>query len=79
MDGQNCRKGDKKGRPKKGQKMYSPKGPKRKKKLVSLMVGNYFTHNPSNVANMQKMKSNNNKRFRTSIACQSNLPFYNRG
>ncbi len=43
------------------------------------MVGNYFTHNPSNVANMQTMRSNNNGRFRIGIAYQTNVLIYNKG
>jgi len=37
------------------------------------------THSPSNVACMQIMTPNSNKRFRTSISCQRNLPFYSKG
>jgi hypothetical protein len=53
-DGRNHHKGDKKGRPKKGQKMNSLQEPKKKgRELVSLVVGGYLTHGPSNVTCMQ--------------------------
>jgi hypothetical protein len=52
INGQNHPRGDRKQRPKKGQKRRSPTGPKRGRELVSLMVGSYVTHSPSNVANM---------------------------
>jgi len=42
---------NKKGRPMKDQKTFSSKGPKKGKELVILMLKNYFTYNPSNVAN----------------------------
>jgi hypothetical protein len=38
--------GDKKGRPKKGQKTNNPKEPKKGGELVPFMVGSYFTHRP---------------------------------
>jgi hypothetical protein len=57
----------KRGRPKKGQKMHSPKGPKKGTELVSLMLKSYLTHGPSYVTNMQIMKSNSSGRSRTSI------------
>jgi hypothetical protein len=46
--------GDKKERPKKGQKMHSllAGNKKKKKQLVPLVVGSYVTHGPSNVACM---------------------------
>jgi hypothetical protein len=43
-----------------------------------MIIGNYFTHNPSNVTYMQIVRSNSNRRLRTSITCQHNLPFYNK-
>jgi hypothetical protein len=46
IDGQNHPRGDKKGRPKKGQNTHSSKDPKRGKELVILMVGSYFTQSP---------------------------------
>jgi len=64
--------GKQKRRPKKGQQ--SPARTKERRKLVCLMVGSYLTHIRSNVIYMQIMRSKNNKRFRTSIAHQSNLP-----
>ncbi len=68
----------KKGTSKKGQKTHSPKGPKRERASLSFMVRSYLTHMPSNVMNMQIMKSNNNGRSRTRIAYQSNLFFKSR-
>jgi len=53
-------------------------GTKEGKELVPLVVGSYFTHNPFNVAYMQIMRSNSNRRSRTNISCQRNLPFYSR-
>jgi hypothetical protein len=38
--------------PKKGKKMHNLQEPKNKIKLVLLVVGNYLTHGPSNVAYM---------------------------
>jgi hypothetical protein len=58
-----------KGRPKKGQKTHSPKGPKRGRELVSLRVGSYLTHNTSNVTNMQIVKFNSSGRSKTSVIC----------
>ncbi len=69
----------KRGRPKKGQKMHSPKGPKKGRKLVSFMIGSHFTHDLSNVTNMQIVKYNSSGRSRTNITCQRNLPLYSRG
>jgi len=69
----------------KGKAKESPKDPqptrtkKKRRKLIPLVVGNYFTHNPSNVACMQIMRYNNNGRSRTSITCQCNLPLYDKG
>jgi hypothetical protein len=51
---------------------------KRGRELVPLAVGSYFTHNPSNVACMQIMRSNNSGRPRTSITRQHNLPLYSK-
>jgi hypothetical protein len=58
IHGQNHHKGDKKGRPKKGQNMYMPQEPKKWRKLVPLMIGSYFIHSPSNVANRQIVRFN---------------------
>jgi hypothetical protein len=52
---------------------------KKNKELVPLMVGSYLTHGPYNVTHMQIVRSHNNGRSRTSITCQCNLPFYNKG
>jgi len=49
---------------------------KKKRELVPLVVGSYFTHGPSNVAYMQIVKSNSNGRPRTSITRECNLPLY---
>ncbi len=62
-----------------GQKMYNLQEPKKRRKLVLLVVGSYLTHDPSNVACMQIVRSNSNGRFRTNITCQRNLPLYGRG
>jgi hypothetical protein len=56
-----------------------PIGTKKGKKLVPLVVGNYFTHGPYNVTNMQIMGCNNNGRSKISITYQRNFPFYSRG
>jgi hypothetical protein len=42
----NHHRGDKKGKTKKGQKMNWPHGPKKRRKLIPLLVGNYFTYGP---------------------------------
>jgi hypothetical protein len=47
---------------------------KERKELVTLMIESYLTHDPSNVAYIQIMRSNSNKSFRTSISYQHNLP-----
>jgi hypothetical protein len=62
--------GKQKGKPKKGQQSHART--KERRKLFK--VGSYLTHIPSNVTYMQIMRSKNNKRFRISIAHQSNLP-----
>jgi hypothetical protein len=67
IDGRNHYKGDKKGRPKKGQKMHNLQESKKGRELVLFIVGNYFTHNPSNVAYMQIVRSNSNGKSRTNI------------
>jgi len=68
-----------KGKAKKRPKDVHPIGIKERRKLIPLMVGNYFTHNPLDVVCMQIMRSKNNKRLRTNISCQCNLPFYSKG
>ncbi len=62
-----------------GQRTFNSQEPKKGRKLVPLMVQNYFTHNPSSVPYIQIMRYNNNGRSRTSITCQHNLPLYNKG
>jgi len=47
--------------------------------LVPLMVGSCLIHGPSNVACMQIMRFNTNRRSRTCITCQCNLPLYGKG
>jgi len=69
----------KRGRPNKGQKTHSLKGPKRGREPIFLVVGSYFTHGPSNVACMQIVTFNSSGRSRTSITCQNNLPLYSKG
>jgi hypothetical protein len=49
------------------------------RELVLLVVGNYFTHNLSNVVCIQIVRFNNNERSRISITCQRNLPLYSKG
>jgi hypothetical protein len=80
IDGWNPQRGDKKGRPKKGQKTHKPHQPRKKKKVSPSHVRRQFHPQPSNVAWMQIMKSNrNNERSKTSITNQHNFSFYNRG
>jgi hypothetical protein len=63
----------------KGQKANNRKNQKKGRELVLYLVGSYFTHSTSNVAYIQIMKSNSIGRYKTSITCQSNLPFYGKG
>jgi hypothetical protein len=70
--------GDKKGRPKKGQKMNSPQEPKKGRKLIPFVIGSYFTHGSFNVTYMQIVRFNSNGRPRTSITYQHNFPLYSR-
>ncbi len=56
-----------------------PAKSKERRKLIPFMVGSYFTHSPYNVANMQVVRSNNNRRSRSNIFCQCNLALYNKG
>jgi hypothetical protein len=46
--------------------------------IIPLIIGSYLIHSPSDVAYIQVMRSNNNKRSRTSIFHQQNLPLYSR-
>jgi hypothetical protein len=56
-----------------------PVGTKEGRELVPLVIGIYLTHSLSNVTCMQIVKSNNNRRSRTtSISHHRNLPIYNR-
>jgi hypothetical protein len=66
----------KRGRPKKGQTSWRVQ--KEGKELVFFVVGNYSTHGPFYVTNMQIVKSNNSERSRTNIIYQHNLPLYSR-
>jgi hypothetical protein len=62
-------------RPKDAQPIRTKKG----RGLVPLVVGSYLTHGPSNVTNMQIVKSNNNGRSKRSITRQCNILLYSRG
>jgi hypothetical protein len=75
INGHNHHRGDKK----KGQKTHRSQELKKVEKLILLVVGNYFTHNPFNVTCMQIVIFNNNERSKTSIIRQCNLPLYNKG
>jgi hypothetical protein len=68
-----------KGKAKKRSKEAHQRGIKEGRELVPLMVESYFTHNLSNVICMQIVRSNNNRRPKTSISYQRNLPLYCRG
>jgi hypothetical protein len=52
-----------------GQRTHNPHEPKKGRELILLVVGSYFTHNPSNVTYMQIVISNSNGRSRTNITC----------
>jgi hypothetical protein len=54
-----------------------PTGIKEGRELVPFMVGCYLAHILSNVTGMQTMRSN--RRSKTSICYQCNLPLYNEG
>ncbi len=70
-----------KGKAKARPKHVPPARTKEGRDLVPLVVvvGSYLTHNLSNVACMQIVRSNSNRRSRTSISCQGNLPLYSKG
>jgi hypothetical protein len=51
----------------------------RNRRERALVVGSYLTHNPFNVANMQIVRSSNNRSFKISISHQCNFLFYNKG
>ncbi len=55
-----------------------PMGTKERRKLILLMVGSYLTHNLFNVAHMQIVTFNSNRRSKINIFCQRNLPFHSR-
>jgi hypothetical protein len=57
-----------KGKAKERPKDAQPTSTKERRELVPLMVGSYLTYNPSNVACMQIVRSNNNRRFKISIS-----------
>jgi hypothetical protein len=63
-----------KGKANKRSTIMQPARTKEGRKLVRVMVRSYVTHILSNVTDMQIMRFKNNKRFRTSIAHQRNLP-----
>ncbi len=50
----------------------------RRERTNLFVLGNYLTYSPFNLACMQIVKSNTNRRFRTNISYQHNLPFYNK-
>jgi hypothetical protein len=52
--------GDKKGRPKKGEKTNSLQEPRKRRKLVPLVLGSYLTYGPSSITCMRMTRSNNN-------------------
>ncbi len=56
-----------------------PARTKERKELIPSMVRGYLNHSPSNVACMQIMRPNSNRRSRASIFHQCNLPFYSKG
>jgi hypothetical protein len=62
-------KGKGKERPKDAQSTRTKEG----RELIVFVVGIYFTHNLFNVACMQIVRSNSNKRYKTNISCQHNL------
>ncbi len=62
-----------------GQKANNPQEPKKRRKLIPFGVGSYFIHDLFNVTCMQIVRCNSNGRSRTHIACQHNLPLYNKG
>ncbi len=56
-------------RSKKGQETHNRKGPKRGRGPISLAVGSYFTHGPSNVTCMQIVRFNSTGRSKINITC----------
>jgi hypothetical protein len=77
--GKNHQRGDKKGRPKEGQKTNSLQEPKEWRELVPLVVGSYHTHNPFNVTSMQIVRSSSNGRSRTCITSMQIVRFNSNG
>jgi len=67
-----------KGKAKKKPKDMQPTRTKEGRELVPFAVGSYLTHSTSNVTCMQIVRSNSNRRLRTSISCQHNLLLYNK-
>jgi hypothetical protein len=51
----------------KARRRIACKNQKKGRELASLVVGSYFTHNPSHVICMQIVRSNSNERSRISI------------
>jgi hypothetical protein len=51
----------------KAKRRITCKNQEKEGELAPLVVGNYFTHNPSNVTCMQIVRSNNNGRSKTNI------------
>jgi hypothetical protein len=66
-----------KGKTKERPKTHNLQKP-RKEENYLLVLRSYLTHNPSNVASMQIVKSNSNRRSRINISHQCNLPLYSR-
>jgi hypothetical protein len=59
-------------------KDVQPARTKKGRDLVPLVVGSSFTYSPFDVACMQIMKFNNNRRFNTNISYQHNFLFYSK-
>jgi hypothetical protein len=49
------------------------KGPKKRRESVCLMLRSYFSHIPSNVANMQIVRFNNNGSFEQASFAKTNF------
>jgi hypothetical protein len=62
----------------KAKRRTAPRNQRKERELVPLEVGSYLTHGLSNVVYMQIVRSNSNKKYKTSITCQHNLPFYSK-
>ncbi len=70
INGQHHHAKDKREGQRKAKRCVTCKNQKMEKTLVPCMVGSYFTHNPFNVACMQIVRSNSNRRLKTNISCQ---------